>query len=169
MEMTADELLAKVKARLHDDWLMSMCDDEHRLEDWHTAHPPSPEIAARNLKGFHYSHAKTMARDGNIEPLIKILTELTCDPDIASFITAPPASTRPKYARKDAPNPFYDKHEERQQQVETLWRIRQIVQQEMGTRNSRASVIPIAAKVMKCSQQVIKDLIKRGRYAFSTR
>jgi hypothetical protein len=155
----ADELLALVYFRLHDGDV-----DDDRMQDWHTAHPASPEVAARNLKRFHYSNAKDLARRGNVEPLRKILTQLTGDPDIANFITAPPAPPRPKYARKDASNPFYNKHAERQQQAETLRRIRQIIQQEMGTtRNTSALVIDITRKVTGWSRDEILELMKRGR------
>jgi hypothetical protein len=165
MKMTADELLAKVKARLQvedDDLKAYLYKDDESFDRQMMDHPhPTPEIAARNLKQFHYSHAKTMARDGNVEPLRKILTELTDDPDIANFIAAPPA---PEYIPKD--NPFYgryERREERQQQVETLWRIREIVQQEIGKRGTRNTVIAIAAKVMKCSTREIEEKLTRGR------
>jgi hypothetical protein len=164
MGMATDELLELVKARLHDEWLMSLGDgeDDNRMQDWHTAHPASPEVAAQNLMRYRYQTAKRSAQAGNVEPLREILTRMANDPDIAKFIRPPPAPLRPKYARK-TPNPFWNEAEERQQQVETLLRIRQIVRQEIGkTRDTRNTVIDIATKVMKCSPQRIQELMKRG-------
>lgn len=165
-ETPPDELLLElVKTRLHDDWLTSLGDgsEDNRLQDWHTANPPTPEAAARNLMRYRYSNAKMLAQAGNVEPLRKILMQLTGDPGIAKFITAPPAPPRPKYARK-ASNPFWSKYAERRQQVEKLRRIRQIIQQEIGkTRDTQKRVIQIAAKVMKCSMREIQELTKRGR------
>jgi hypothetical protein len=175
MKMTADELVAKVKARLQveDDERRSLdyADDTYRdqqLVDWDTARPPTPpEVAARNLMRSRYRHAKMLARDGNLEPLRKILTELTDDPDIANFIAAPPGPPRRRnYVRKNPPNPFYgrrERREERQQQVKTLWRIRKIVQQEIGTRYTRNTVVAIAAKVIKRSMREVREMMTRGR------
>jgi hypothetical protein len=164
--LSGHELVELVKARLQieDDAQVSEgdADDAYRdqqIMDWHPANP-TPEATARNRM---WRNAKMLARRGNVEPLRKILTQMTGDPDIADFITAPPAPSRPKYVRRNAPNPFYPKDEQRRDQVEMLRRIRQIVQQEIDRiRDTQNLVIEIAAEVMGCPQREIKELIKRG-------
>ncbi len=107
--------------------------------------------------------AKQQARNGNLEPLRKILADLTGDPDIADFIAQPSPPSWPKHKRKDYARykPFLE-HAKRAQ-GDTIRRIREIIQEQTGKSYGIGElVIEIAAKVLKCEPEEVRELIKRG-------
>jgi hypothetical protein len=146
--MSDEELLTLVRSRLYDDG------DDDRLHNWlATQSPTPPEVVAYRL-------AKHQARDGNLEQLRKILTELTGDKDIADFIAQPPW---PKHARQDYARQKPFERLESRVQGDTVRRIREIIKEETGKARVEAElVVEIAAKVLECSQDEIREIIKRG-------
>ena len=138
------ELLALVRYRLYED------DDRSYLQKG---------VAP----GYVYIIAKERARNGNLEPLQKILADLTGDPDIAEFIAQPSRPPWPKHKRKDYARykPFLE-HAKRAQ-GDMVRRIREIIQEQTGKSYGIGElVIEIAAKVLECEPEEVRELIKRG-------
>jgi hypothetical protein len=148
-----DDLLAFVYSRLY-------ADDDDRLEKWLATAPPKDVVAWQAKHA--YSFAKQQARKGDLEPLRKILVDLTGDSSLAEFIARPARPSWPKHVRKDyaGARPFKDFA--REIQGDTVRRIRELVPEKTGGHRNSGLVIEIAAKVLKCPEEEIREIIKRG-------
>jgi hypothetical protein len=134
--MTADraDLLAAVYCRLYGD-----NDDDGR-------------DLALTLPGYHLDLAKHQARNGNLEPLRKL------NPEIAEFIAKP---AQVKRVRRHKAAIMSIRKSERNEQIDTIRRIREILE-EIEVRPSHDLVVEIAAKVLKLKPEIISKIIHRG-------
>jgi hypothetical protein len=116
-----------------------------------------PTTAPKDLALMNYALAKAKARDGDLESLRKIVVDRMGDSGIAEFIAQPrrPKHVRRDYTRKPLEISF------RRAQFGTVRRIRAIIKEETG-RAPEAQVVKIAAAVLECSQNEVRELIKRG-------
>ena len=115
-----EELAAVVWSRLYSD-------DEYnddRLHKWLATQPPA---SAKDVAALNYRTAKQRARNGDLAPLRKFLTNLTGDPDIAQYIARP---HQPKHARKDYADSQPFTQEAMRIQGDNVRRIRQIRSEE---------------------------------------
>jgi hypothetical protein len=140
-DINGDELLDYVQSRLYDD---DDGDNGERLSKWYATVPPKVRA---------YWSAKRSARDGNPEPLRAILTDLTGDPDIASFIAQPVQPRQPPRhtrTRKDYEylRPF--KQLGREHRVEMMESVRKILIEERGYKayGLNPKIAEITAKIL---------------------
>jgi hypothetical protein len=116
------------------------------------------------LPDYGYRLAKWWARNGDLEPLRKLLVDRMHDPEIAEFITQPPAPPWPKHVRKDLAytKPFLELA--RQSQYETMQQVKQILVEERGFKpyGLNAKVAEIAAKLLSADENELKDLLERA-------
>jgi hypothetical protein len=135
MSIDRDELLNAVYCRLYG-------------EDDDTGRDP-----ALTLPAYRLALAKQHARGGDLEPLRKLY------PEIAEFIA------KPKIKRVRRPFAMLKaiRRTNRRDKADTIRRIREIIQDEIGqTRVDAELVAYIAAKVLKTTPQEIEKTIHRG-------
>ena len=149
---------------LRDYVLSRLYADDHRhdhLDQW--LKTAAPEDVAAWLAKFGLDVAKVRARQGDPGSLRKILTEMTGDPGIAEFITTPPTPRRHSRTRLDyeRARPFkqfaHDNH------VVVVKQICKIITEREGTsRGISATVVEVAADILRCSPEKIREILKRG-------
>ena len=113
--------------------------------------------------GYAYLIAKQRARNGDLAPLRKLLIDLTGDPAIADYIAQPSSPPWPKHARQDYARSAPLEQLARRIESHTVRRIREIIEEENGgARVPRELIVEIAAQVLDCSQDEVREIIKRG-------
>ena len=156
MRDEVETLLDYVLSRLYAD------DHDNRLNyDWLVN--AAPEVVAAWLAKYCLDVAKVRARQGDPGSLRKILTELTGDPDIAEFIMTLPTPRRHSRARLDYERARPFKQFAHDNRVDAVRQILKIVTEHEGTRRGiSAMVVEVAADILRCSPEKIREILKRG-------
>ena len=118
------------------------------------------------LPGYAYDLAKWRARQGDLEPLRKIVVaRMWGDADIENFVGPPPPPPPwPKHVRKDLAQAKPFKEFGRRSRYETMQRIKRILVEERGFSRYglSAKVVEIAARILAADEDNLRILLDRG-------
>jgi hypothetical protein len=130
--------------------------DEHR--DWYAPLPPDAAFAAALCS------AKSAARNGNLQPLAKLLSTVMGDREITDFIAVPPRGRGRQPSRAD-----HFRQYGREGIIDTVRRIRQIWREDFGrvkrNRQYDDSAEKIAAEILGhgLDEQAVRQLMKKAK------
>jgi hypothetical protein len=130
--------------------------DEHR--DWSAPLPPDAAFASA------YAQAKSAARNGNLQPLAKLLATVMDDQEIADFIAVPPHGRGRRPSRAD-----HFRQYGREGIIDTVRRIRAIWREDYGqvkrNRQFDDSAEKLAAEIHGhgLDEQAVLQIMKKAK------
>jgi hypothetical protein len=162
-----EEYLPIVHARLVKDFVANNAASDAKFLAWLTAQPPT---SSTDNSLLDYGIAKQQARDGNLEPLRKIVAERMNDPEIVDFIERPPPPPPgPRGKRKDYARFKPLEESIRRAYGEAVGFIREILKEITGKEVVDKEMLgDIAAECLKISYHEIRELIHDGYTATRT-